>query len=66
MARDPLERDYGLLLGIAGPIMIERAEAFRKMAAMVDEGPARDWLESQAQRCEEAVRALGRKLNGRP
>ena len=65
MTNDPLKREYGILLGIAGPVLLERAEAFQKMAKFLGPGDAARFLDSQAERAEEAVRAIGRKFNER-
>lgn len=62
---DPLKREYGILLGVAGPILMERAESFKKMARFLGPGAAARFLNSQAERAEEALRAIGRKFNER-
>jgi len=62
---DPLARDYGVLLGIAGPILLDRSKSYREMAELIGPGPAADWLELSAQRAEDAIKAMGRKFNER-
>lgn len=62
---DPLAREYGVLLGVTGPILLSRAKAYREMAELIGKGPAADWLEAQAQRAEDAICALGRKFDER-
>lgn len=62
---DPLAREYDVLLGVAGPILMNRAKTYREMAELIGKGPAADWLELQAQRAEDAIRALERKFNER-
>lgn len=65
MANDPLKREYGILLGVAGPILLERAESFQKLAKFLGPGVAARFLNSQAERAEETVRAIGRRFNER-
>lgn len=65
MDNDPLKREYGILLGVAGPILLERAESFRKIARLLGSGAASRYLISQAERAEEALIAIGRKYNER-
>lgn len=65
MERDKLQREYGVLLGVAGPILMERAEMFRKMARFLGPGAAARFLNSQAERAEQALRTIGEKFNER-
>jgi len=63
---DPLEREYGVLLGLTAPILLQRARDYRELAEMVGaDTPAGLYLGSQAQRAEDAIKALGRAFNAR-
>jgi len=60
---DALNREYGALLGITGPILMERAFWWNSMAEMLEKegfGQAALYLRSQAERAEEAVRSLAK------
>ncbi len=68
MKGDALEREYGILLGLTGPVLMERAFWYREMAELCradGSTNAATYLEMQAQRAEETVKSLGRKFDGR-
>lgn len=69
MARDPLSREYGIILAVTGPTMMEKAHWYREMAKMIRDkvhldSPAAGWLDMQADRAEETVVQLARKFDG--
>jgi len=59
---DELNREYGVLLGVTGPRLMERAYWFRNMAKRIEkEAPdAAAYMEMQALRAEETVDALAK------
>lgn len=68
MARDPLKREYGVMLGVTGPILLERAAMFRLVAELIrrelgDKSEAAGWMDMQAQRAEETIVNLARKFD---
>ncbi len=65
MTNDPLQRDYGVLLGVTGPKLLDRADQFRRMAELLGPGKAAAWLEAQAERAEQTIKSIGRKFNER-
>jgi len=61
---DPLEREYGIILSIAGPILMERAYWMREMAQVLeDDGSPKSaqMLRMNADRAEETIKQLGKK-----
>jgi hypothetical protein len=61
-----LDKELGVLLGVAGPILLERMDQYRRIAQMVGpETPAGIYMGAQAQRAEEAIGALGKCFNMR-
>lgn len=70
MARDELAREYGVILGVTGPIMMERILCYREMARVIreklgDDSQAAGWMEMQATRAEETIVQLARKFDAR-
>ena len=63
MSQDSLQREYGILLGVCGPILLERADAFRQLGKLLGPGGARMYLEAQADRAEQSIIAIGRKFD---
>lgn len=63
MGKDTLEREYGVLLGVTGPILMERAFWYREMAKLLEEDGsprAARYLRMQADRAEETVKSLAK------
>jgi hypothetical protein len=60
-----LDREYGVLLGITGPILMDRAKTYRNMARLVGPGKAADWLNMQADRAESTIKVIADKFNER-
>jgi hypothetical protein len=60
---DPLKREYGVLLGVAGPILLQRADDFTRLADLVGPGKARDYLLAQADRAYQTITTIGRRFN---
>lgn len=65
MSNDQLQREYGILLGTCGPILLDRIDKFRRLAEVVGPGMAADWLGAQAERAEQTIKAIGRKFDER-
>lgn len=65
MSNDPLDKEYGILLGIAGPILMDRAKVYRDIAKFVGPGMASMWLLSQADRAEATVKSIANAFNER-
>jgi len=63
MKKDQLQREYGVLLGTCGPILLDRIDKFRRLAGIVGPGSAATWLEVQAERAEQTIRTIGRKFD---
>jgi len=63
MSNDQLQREYGVLLGVTGPILLSRIDAFRRIATLLGPGKAADYMESQAVRAEHTLVSLGEKFN---
>ena len=64
MARDPLEREYGVLLGMCGPQLMERSLWYRRLADRVRPKcpKSASYLEMQAERAENTIDALAQGL----
>lgn len=65
MARDPLTREYGILLGITGPILLERIDAYNRIAGILEAQGCQNsagYMRMQAQRLEEVIVSLGRGM----
>ena len=66
MGLDPLEKDYGVLLALTCPTLIQRARDYRTIAEIVGSNTlAGKYMLSQAQRAEDSIKAIGRKFNER-
>ena len=63
MSTDPLQHDYGILLGVTAPILLDRVDKFRRLAKLLGPGSAAIWMEAQADRAEQSIVALGKKFN---
>jgi len=63
VANDALKSDYGVLLGLTGPILLQRAKEFREIAMLLGPGAAATYMKSQADRAEQSIIALGAKFN---
>lgn len=64
---DPLANDYGVILAQVGPTLMERAHWFREMADLIKDRlgsgtKVETWLRDQADRADEIVVSLGRKI----
>jgi len=65
LAKDPLSREYGVLLGITGPILLERIDSYVRIAEILEAQGCRDsagYMRMQAQRLEEVIVSLGKGL----
>jgi len=60
-----LDREYGVLLGVAGPVLMDRAKTYRDMARLVGPGRAADWLNMQADRAEHTIKTIAKEFDRR-
>lgn len=70
MSRDPLEREYGVILTAIGPGLMEKAYWYRQMAKLIEDtvgeaSPTVGYLRMQADRSEEAIINLARRHDAR-
>lgn len=62
--KDPLAREYGILLGVCGPQMLQRVRDFQDLAEILGKDtPAGRYMSAQAERAKETVLALGVTFN---
>jgi len=64
---DPLSREYGIILAVVGPMMMERAHWYREMADLFDKqigsgSEAASFMRMQADRADETIVSLGKKF----
>lgn len=61
MPSDPLQREYGILLGTLGPQLLDRIDDYKELAQVCENfgcPKAADYLRNQARRAEATIQAL--------